>query len=255
MRKFLSVSLASVAVIAAGSAAGAADLGAPYVKAPPMMPPAFSWTGCYIGGQSGEGTGHTKWQDVNVPGDIDTLGQGRTATTDQSGAVYGGQVGCDYQFGAFPLLGGPIVLGLQGQFSGSTVASTEIDQFNATWSLRNQIDWYASVTGRAGVALDRFLPYVKGGVAWDHNKIDIENSGFTLGTPSLTRTGWTVGSGLEWAFAPSWSIFIETDYFDFSGQNTALPGNAGIGNGPFSINTKQTFETFTIGMNWRFGGR
>jgi outer membrane immunogenic protein len=254
MRKLLSASLASVAVIAAG-AAGAADLSAPYVKSPPIMPPPFSWTGCYIGTQSGVGTGHTKWQDVNVPGDIDGLGFGRTATTDQSGAVYGGQLGCDYQFGGPTFFGGPIVLGLQGQFSGSTVSSTEIDQFNATWALRNQIDWYGSVTGRAGVAVDRFLPYVKGGVAWDHNKIEIENSGFTLGTPSLTRTGWTIGSGLEWAFAPSWSIFFETDYYDFSGQNSPLPGNAGSNNGPFQINTKQTFETFTIGLNWRFMGR
>jgi len=253
MRKFLSTSLASVAVIAAGSA-GAADLGAPYTKAPSPVPPAFSWTGCYIGTQSGLGSGHTKWKDVNVPGDIDGLSFGRTATTDQTGAVYGGQVGCDYQFGQ-AFFGGPIVLGLQGQFSGSTIASTSQDQFNAPWTLQNQIDWYGSVTGRVGIAVDRFLPYIRGGVAWDHNKIEIENSGFTLGTPSATRTGWTIGGGLEWAFVPNWSVFFETDYYDFSGQNgqsVGFPGNAGSGNGPFIINTKQTMETFTVGLNWRF---
>jgi outer membrane immunogenic protein len=220
-------------VIAAGSA-GAADLGTPYTKVPSPLPPAY-----------------TKWQDVNVPGDIDGLGFGRTATTDQTGAVYGGQVGCDYQFGQ-AFFGGPIVLGLQGQFSGSTIASTSQDQFNAPWTLQNQIDWYASVTGRVGIAVDRFLPYIRGGVAWDHNKIEIENSGFTLGTPSMTRTGWTIGGGLEWAFVPNWSVFFETDYYDFSGQNVGLPGNAGSGNGPFIINTKQTMETFTVGINWRF---
>jgi len=248
MRKFLLASLASVAA----GAASAADLGVPYSKAPALMPPAFSWTGCYIGTQSGAGAGHTKWTDVDVPGDIDTLGRGRTATTDQTGMVYGGQIGCDYQIPGTTFFGGPLVIGLQGQLSASSVASTEMDSFNAAWALRNQIDWYASVTGRAGLALDRFLPYVKGGVAWDHNKIEIENSGFTLGTPSLTRTGWTIGTGIEWAFNPAWSIFFETNYYDFSGQNSSLPGNPGPPNGPFHINTSQTFETFVIGLNWRF---
>jgi outer membrane immunogenic protein len=253
MRKFLSASLASVAVIAAGSA-GAADLGTPYMKAPPPVPPAFSWTGCYVGTQSGLGSGHTKWQDATVPGDIDGHGFGRTATTDQTGAVYGGQVGCDYQFGQ-PFFGGPVVLGLQGQFSGSTIASTSQDQFNAPWTLQDKIDWYASVTGRVGIAVDRFLPYIRGGVAWDRNKLEIENTGFTLGTPSTTRTGWTIGGGIEWAFVPNWSVFFETDYYDFSGQNgqsVGFPGNAGSGNGPFIINTKQTLETFIVGINWRF---
>ena len=251
MQKILLASLTSVAVIAAG-AAGAADLGTPYSKAPFSAPPAFSWTGCYIGTQSGIGSGHTKWKDVNVPGDIDGHGFGRTATTDQTGGVYGGQVGCDYQFGQ-TYFGGPLVLGVQGQFSGSTIASTDQDQFNAPWSLHDKIDWYASVTGRVGIAIDRFLPYVKAGAAWDHNKIDIENSGFTLGTPTTTRTGWTIGGGLEWAFAPSWSVFFETDYYDFSGKNVSLPGNAGSMNGPFIINTKQTVETAVVGLNWRFG--
>ena len=258
MRRFLLASLAGVAVVGAGSA-GAADLGVPYMKAPPPPPPAFSWTGCYIGTQSGLGSGHTKWQDVGplqAPGvgSIDSFGRGREAETDQTGAIFGGQIGCDYQFGQ-SFFGGPIVLGLQGQFSGSDINSTEIDQFNAPWSLQNQIDWYGSITGRAGIAVDRFLPYVKGGVAWDHNKIEIENTGGTVGTPSITRTGWTIGGGLEWAFAPSWSVFFDTSYYDFSGQNVSFPGNGQVATNPFTIRTKQTLETFTVGINWRFMGR
>ena len=34
----------------------AADMGAPYSKAPMMAAPVFTWTGCYVGAQVGGGT-------------------------------------------------------------------------------------------------------------------------------------------------------------------------------------------------------
>ena len=33
------------------------------------------------------------------------------------------------------------------------------------------------------------------------------------------RTGWAVGGGLEWMFAPGWSVFGEYDYMDFGRWN------------------------------------
>ena len=30
-----------------------------------------------------------------------------------------------------------------------------------------------------------------------------------------TRTGWTVGVGTEWKFAPNWSAFVEYNHADF----------------------------------------
>ena len=32
---------------------------------------------------------------------------------------------------------------------------------------------------------------------------------------SRTRTGWTVGVGSEWKFAPNWSAFVEYNHADF----------------------------------------
>ncbi len=256
MKKLLSGMLAGAAAIAAGSASGA-DLSSPYSKAPSMAPPpAFSWTGCYVGTQSGLGTGHTKWTDVDTPGDIDGTGFGNTANTDMSGAVYGGQLGCDYQGGSW-FMGGNWVIGLQGTFQGSTITGTNQDQFNATWTLRDKIDWFGSVTGRFGTTItDRTLLYVRGGVAWVHNKLEIENSGFNLGNPSMTNIGWTIGTGIEYALSPAWSVFVESSYYDFGDKNVGFVGNLNTNNPPFTIKNSQTLETFELGVNYHFwGGR
>lgn len=246
MKKHLLTTVAVLVLGAAGSA-GAADLRLP-TKAPAMMPAAFSWSGCYIGGRTGLGAGHTTWQDVDVPGDIDGNGFGNTANTDMSGALYGGQIGCDYQFS------GNWVFGVQGMLAGSTITGTNMDQFNATWTLRDKVDWYGDATGRLGFAVDRVLVYTRGGFAWSHNKFEIENSGFNLGTPAATRFGWTLGTGVEWAFAPSWSVFMEGDYYNFTGQNVLFAGNAATGNGPFNVKTSQTMETLQFGVNYRLSG-
>ena len=253
MKKILSGLFASAAAIAASSAS-AADMSTPFLKAP-LAAPVFSWTGCYAGTQSGLGTGHAKWQHVDTPGDIDGNGSFNTANTDMSGAVYGGQIGCDYQGGPW-FLGGNWVLGLQGMISGSTVTGTNMDQFNATWTLRDRIDWFGSVTGRFGTTItDRAMLYVRGGVAWAHNKFEIENSGFNLGTPTNTAVGWTLGTGIEYALSPNWSVFAETSYYDFGSHNVGFIGNAATANLPFIVKTSQTLETFQLGINYRFWGR
>jgi hypothetical protein len=48
-------------------------------------------------------------------------------------------------------------------------------------------------------------------IAGAHDNFEIENANINLGEPSPTRTGWIVGSGIEWAFAPAWSVFLEAD--------------------------------------------
>src|SRR6266536_4023645 len=102
MKRFL---LASVATIALVGAASAADI---YRKAPPPAPPppaapAFSWTGCYIGAQGGWGWGRKTFDDTFTQRFNDTgavaFAFTDSADVDTSGPVFGGQIGCDYQFG------------------------------------------------------------------------------------------------------------------------------------------------------------
>ena len=251
MKMALFATAAASAIVASG-AAFAADLGMP-MKAPPPPPPVFSWTGCYIGTNSGLGAGHTKFQDTVPDGNFDFFTTStRNPQTDFQGGVAGGQVGCDLQWW------GNWVVGVQGQFDWSDMSGTTQDQFNAPWTMQDRVQWFASATARVGWVASTWAPnnlllYAKGGAAWVRNKLDIENSGTFIGNPSTTQLGWTVGGGLEWAFIPNVSVFIETDWYQFGNKTSTLLPVGGFDNPPFTFTTKQQFETITIGLNWRWG--
>jgi outer membrane immunogenic protein len=96
--------------------------------------------------------------------------------------------------------------------------------------------------GRVGWAFDSVLVYGTGGLAvtkFDITKSfswDLNDGCPTLGTlfnchnggTSGTRTGWTAGGGVEWAFAPRWSLKAEYLFADF-GRVTYSTFNNGPG--------------------------
>src|SRR6516225_10755923 len=120
MRKLLLANLAALAMTMAGSAF-AADM--PITKAPPLVE-RFSWTGCYLGGHIGGGFAH---KDITDPVQLvqdSFLGAGSTvgvttANPSPSGAVIGGQIGCDYEFPS------SFVIGVEGSASGSTMRGSK----------------------------------------------------------------------------------------------------------------------------------
>ena len=239
MKRLLLRLIVGATIVSAGTAT-AADLN----NAPA---PLFRWSGCYAGGAAGLGIGYTSWRDVSTPGYIDAKGAFNTANSDMSGAVFGAQTGCDYQYAS------SWVFGISGMAARSDIAATNQDQFNATWTFRNRVDWLATIAGRWGYAIDRSLLYIRGGAAWDSNRLEIEARGFNLGTPLTTRLGWTAGAGIEWAFAPRLSAFLEFNYYNFGTQNIEFIGNPAA-NRPFIIGSYQTVETFQVGVNYRFWG-
>ena len=88
------------------TSAMAADVPMPY-KAPPAAP-AFSWTGCYVGGNGGGGRGVNEQQPI----------LGITFNADHnSGWLAGVQGGCDYQVGS-------LVVGVEGQFDWADMKDT-----------------------------------------------------------------------------------------------------------------------------------
>src|SRR5713226_6324930 len=123
MKKTLLAGVATGA-LAIAAPASAADLRMP-VKAAPIAAPApyFSWTGCYIGAHLGWGWGKKEFGNpfsITSEGDRTNLPSVATSV-DTSGALFGGQLGCNYQFQ------GNWVIGLEGSVSGA-----DINGFNAT---------------------------------------------------------------------------------------------------------------------------
>src|SRR5579864_554922 len=250
MNKLNFLGAAGLALAVAGPAF-AADL-------PPEMPvkatfaQRFSWTGCYLGAHAGGAWMRNDVTDpvllvqdnVNLGGPGFTTGGPTAVGVNENGAVVGGQIGCDYQFPS------NFVLGVEGAVSGGTTKGSRSvalpDSPPDTALVTVKTDFVPTLTGRAGYAVDHWLFYAKGGVAWASSKYSVSGtfSGAGAIVPGIPfdfeglslRTGWTAGGGVEWAFTDDWSARLEYDYYDF-GTHTATMNDAANGPGPLSFKT------------------
>ena len=232
------VLLATVALAALGSASAlAADLPQrPVYKAEPMMAPApvATWTGCYIGGNIG-----------GAFGDASASAPGGTVSTNGSGFAGGGQIGCDYQFGGGFVIGARELLDYTSNKRSGTISGGVLD--GTVVNFNNQ--WFDTLTGRIGYAVQpTWLLYFQGGAAWAHTSTNFSGP-LISGQTSNSRTGWTIGGGIEWMFAPHWSAFLEGNYMDFGSTS----GNVTITNGPVvPVTVKATESDVLVGVNYHF---
>jgi outer membrane immunogenic protein len=203
----------------AGSAAGAADL-PPYYQPGPAYNPIYTWTGFYVGINGGGGWGSSQWDAVN--------------SFDVSGGLIGGTVGYNWQFGQ-------AVLGAEGDIDWSNIKGTTTVLCPGGCETRNK--WLATARGRLGLAFDRFLPYVTGGLAFG----DINATVPILPGGSISNAGWTVGAGLEVGLVSNVSLKAEYLYVDLGNFNCGL--NCGLAPGS---NVSFTTSVFRGGANLRF---
>jgi outer membrane immunogenic protein len=234
------IGIALLATTALIGSAAAADMPvkAPAYKAPAVAPP-YNWSGFYIGGNIGYSWGR---QDNSVGG----LSLG---TVNVDGIIGGGQVGYNWQMNQ-------IVLGLEADFQGSgqkgdgsfTGAPGVIPA--STFTFTDKLDWFGTVRGRVGYAMDRWLPYVTGGWAWGHGSVSGNLTGGATGAGSASNdyNGWTAGGGLEYAFLNNWSAKVEYLYIDFgNGPSATLPPSAAVLSGG-----KLTDNILRLGVNYKF---
>jgi len=230
MKKLL---LTTTALVVLASPALAADLAArPYTKAPPpMMAAIYDWSGFYIGVNGGGGWSKNTW---------DVVGGGREGSHDASGGTIGGQVGYRWQMGQ-------LVFGVEAQGNWADISGDNVSALFATRN-RTKIDALGLFTGQVGYAWNNVLLYAKGGAAVTDDKYTITNAaGAFLASTSNTRWGGVVGAGLEYGFAPNWSLGVEYDHL-FMDRQTISFGALG------SDSIKQDADLFTARLNYRFGG-
>jgi outer membrane immunogenic protein len=189
---------AAAAMAFTAPAAIAADIPAarPAYKAPVIAAPVFTWTGFYLGVNAGYG-----WADVGL--------DGVTVDSDINGFVGGGQIGYNWQFGNF-------LLGVEADIQGTTVGRSDTFLLGApalAVTVDRDLNWFATVRGRAGLTFDRVLLYVTGGWAYVDYGIDVTVAGLGVSSDS-SKSGWTVGGGIEWMFLPKWSVKAEYLYID-----------------------------------------
>jgi outer membrane immunogenic protein len=249
MKKFLlgATALASLAMV---MPAAAADLAArPYTKAP-MAPVAaiYDWTGFYIGANGG-GAWSRKCFDV-VPVVAGALLPEGCA--DATGAVAGGQVGYRWQASSW-------VFGLEAQgdwadLSGSR-NSTQFIRVPGDATFNARVRALGLFTGQVGYAWNNALLYVKGGaaVADDRYEHRFLATGVVFDRGTESRWGAVVGAGIEYGFAPNWSVGIEYDHLFMGDRNVNFTTPAG---GVLATidRVRQDVDMVTARVNFRFGG-
>ena len=185
-----------------------------------------------------------------VPGLNEPLGE-----HDVDGFLGGIQGGCDYQFGG---PGGGFVIGIAADYAWANADGEHTRFFNFVDDdvrFRSEIDSVASMTGRLGWAWDRFLIYVKGGVAWERDNYHVRAlvllDEWQAGE---TRTGFTLGFGGEFAFTNFLSAFVEANWYSFDDGDLRFTNTCQIV--CVDLDDRIEEEKFVVkaGLNFRFGG-
>ncbi|MDA9510866.1 hypothetical protein XI09_40675 [Bradyrhizobium sp. CCBAU 11386] len=234
-------------------AASAADLP---VKAAALPVPAFDWSGVYVGVHAGYGGGMKDWtnEQLNFPA---------------RGFLGGAQIGINKQIAS--LVFGVELEGSWADISGSqTLTTGSMGPFflgTLTASSNSRIEGMATITGRAGLAADRWFVFAKGGLtgAWEkhsYNQALNDAFGGTIVEHLDAREfRWapTIGFGAEYALDGRWSVKAEYNYVGFGTRTTPLIGPAtfnGVTLPSFKVNepiAQDAIHLLKVGANYRLG--
>jgi outer membrane immunogenic protein len=263
--------LLALAAVVTASSALAADLSAPPVTKAPVYAPGPSWAGFYIGANAGYGTGSWNGTQSFAPGACCAVGPLDTSTHSitGSGALAGGQIGYNWQFGR-------VVTGVEGDWDWSNVTggSTLVPFPQAplaagepNWAFGNQLNWISTVRGRLGYDANGTLLYGTGGLAVGgfhetHSVVDPGNGAcgaVPAGTScnpasnNETKLGWTVGAGIEQSLGYGWSAKVEYLYTSFANVGGTMQWeNPALGAGTDGFKGDYNISTFKGGINYRF---
>jgi outer membrane immunogenic protein len=222
--------------------AGPALAADPYaVRQTPVFldpPPAFSWSGYYLGADIGGGLAN-----LNANSALGTF------NNSASGVFGGARLGYNAQLDQ-------LVIGLEGDFYGAGISENKYFP-GADLNLNRSQDWLAAINGHFGLAVYRTQFYALGGVAFTESASTFA-AGPTLaplvaamGLParvgfSHAATGVDIGGGVEYGFTDHLIGRLEYRYYYFGGWNT--PGAAWIQQTQASLND----NVVTLGLSYKF---
>lgn len=238
------------------AAANAADL-LGVVTIPPtvVVDTGFDWTGLYIGAQAGVISGEALVDDVyNF-----TEGSGLNRynfSPDFTGFSGGLHIGYNQQFGQF-------VLGAVSDVNWNSASGEENfyyhdneyggggyndDEYGSV-----DLIWDGSTRINAGVAMDRFLPYLTAGIAYgqaNHTSFRMFDDGDHNFEGTANLLGYTVGAGLSYAITDNVIVTGEYRYSSYAPTNSfgTEDGTHATGNYEFSMQT----HTVQLGASVKF---
>jgi outer membrane immunogenic protein len=172
-------------------------------------------------------------------------------TLKPSGMIVGIGAGFDHQFQ------NGLVLGALADFTVGSVADA-VQDGSPYLMLSSKLESMGTLRGRVGYAYGQFLPYVTGGLAWTKGTGGIECFpgapqssmcfNFPAGvaeTDTVTKAGWTLGVGAEYAISRHWAAKVEYLHADFGTVEFDM-GIFGPGR------SRLTADSLKLGVNYRF---
>ena len=256
-----SLALSAVALLGLTAMASAADLPRRTVApvAPIVSVPVFTWTGFYVGVHAGYAFSESDVRTTGVlPGNIDNvtlLARPPSLSTEQEGFIGGAQIGFNYQFGMF-------VAGIEADISYTDLSETQTylspaprAGFRSTVS--QELEYLGTVRARLGVAFDRALVYVTGGLAYGDvsYQADFLNQGGALqfaGRSSDLEIGYALGAGVEYAFTNNLTLKAEYLYYDLGSKNVVVDSIPGVGTGSYISRFETEGHIARVGLNYKF---
>ncbi len=204
---------------------------------------ASNWNGFYLGGNFGSGTARDRSSVYDV-----TNNDTSTFNGAPDGINGGVQAGYNWQ-------AGNTVFGIETDIQGASLEDNKtcFDCGPGGVSINSKLPWFGTVRGRLGYAVGPSLFYATGGFAYGGVKTTFETPVSSIGL-SETRTGWTVGAGIETPFTllglfgPNWTSKTEYLYVDLGRSTTGFD----FGGAPVVYSTRVQEHIFRTGLNYHF---
>jgi outer membrane immunogenic protein len=264
VKRFLS-SLVLAAALVRASGTLAADMPAPFYKAPPPLT-AWSWTGFYVGGNVGYGISHDPTADslsVTAPGGSAVF-SAETFSHSGSGASGGGQLGYNWQFAPHWVVGLEVDGQASGQQDRACVFGCIVPMIlQVSGADEQKLDWFGTARARIGFAQEGWLLYATGGAAWgrvdDTLSVSLGNGpmgNVTTASFSHDKVGWAAGAGIETHLWGGWTAKLEYLHVDLGGYSNTLGAmNTPVfGAGVFTMSSSSGFQDNIVraGLNYKF---
>jgi outer membrane immunogenic protein len=243
--------LGSVALVVWAGAVNAADLPRMPVKAAPAPVVGYDWNGFYIGGYYGTAVGEGRIR-TDPPGNPFGTRTGQV-NVNSGGITLGGTVGYNWQFAPAWLVG------LEAD-AGTLGIDRTFKEYNDVIISGSKANWYGTLRGRFGYVTGPSLLYVTGGAAFVHITDTFGGDSITIPATAAvtTRTGWTVGAGIETKLSRNWTTKTEYLFID-AGSYTVGTDPFGTGVAPGSgglvpTTVDHTYHVIKTGLNYKLDG-
>ena len=174
----------------------------------------YDWSGVYAGVFAGVGFTSSDWDgfdDDDTPANRTDIDE----SLDDTAFALGALAGINFQHD-------DMVFGLEADIAWLDSDKEENLDGAEGLDLTSEIEFLGSLRARLGLAADRTLFYITGGLAFADAEHTWDDEGFLDDAPAETVDldfGWVIGAGIEHAWTDNWLVRLEGLYFDLGSED------------------------------------